>query len=238
MKDIKFVSRRAWGYYHEITEEFPEAKTRATIAACFRAAWSESDARAEWDALNDNGGAAALDALAKMTWRVKVRAEADGFIWADWITTKEDARSVAGEAWARVPAILDTAEGKPLAIVLYRATAAAVRRIYRDEYSNPTAATWATNSDTGEEYAIIDIEASITAERPQNPEAAAVINDAIERAALNAEDRAIITATARGYTLRQIAVMLGYETHRPIQRRLDAIRARLAAELTENRKGA
>lgn len=222
MKNRKMIVRRAWGFYRTTVRQYPDARTRVTLAECFRAAWKTPGARLDWDALNDGGGAAALHALACMAWRVKARTEADGRPWADWIQTPDDARSVAGEAWTRVPAMLDRAElagdDLPLAIFLYRATAAAVRRIYRDEHAGIIA------EEYDPEYGRHNPDADA------DPADRAATRDAINRAALDDTDRAIISAIVRGYTVRQIAEMTA-TTKSTVQRHIDAIRARLAADL-------
>lgn len=226
------VVLRAWAYYHAITAEYPEARNRATLSECFRAAWRPST-REQWEDLNSDGSAA-LAALSRMIWKVKAHAEAQGRPSADWIRTSEDARSAAGEAWSRVPALLTRAEQNSedtrLPVILYRAAASAVMNIYRTEHQHPTAALWSVNSSTGAEHETLDLSAAVTAEQNSAPEHATIIRDCIDRAALDGTDRAIIAAIMRGYTIRQIAAMLNISKS-AAQRRLDAIRNRIVAQL-------
>lgn len=233
------IMRQAWSLYRATVAEFPETRSRAQFAICLkeahRAAQAATAARREWDNMD---GEAQFTALIRMAWTVKHRAEATGRA-ADtaWMRTADDAQTVAADAWPRVaPAITrneQSDEPRPLSHILYAACTQAAHVIARAEYRHASACCQlpSTADADGDDYTQtpLDYLPSVTAAPVSSPEDAAITRAAIEAAAVDSTDRAIIRALADGHTVRTIAAALG-TSKSTIQRRIDRIRARYLAQ--------
>lgn len=192
-------------------------------------------ARREWEAMD---GEAQYTALIRMAWTIKHRAEATGRAAdTEWIRTPDDAQTVAAEAWPRVaPALTRNEQGEEphtLTHILFAACTQAVHTIARAEYrhaANCCQLTRTADAD-GDDYTQtpLDILPSVTAAPISSPEDIATTRAAIEAAAADNLDRAIIRALAAGHTVRTIAAALGMSKS-AIQRRIDKIRARYLAQ--------
>ena len=234
------IMRKAWSLYRATVAEFPETRSRAQFALCLReahrAAKAAAAARREWENMN---GEEQYTALQKMAWTVKHRAEATGRgIDTEWIRTPDDAQTVAAEAWPRVaPALTrneQADEPRPLSHILYAACTQAAHVISRAEYrhaANCCQLTRTADADGDDcTQTPLDILPSVTAAPvSSSPEDVATTRAAIEAAAADSTDRAIIRALADGHTVRSIAAALGMSKS-AIQRRIDKIRARYLAQ--------
>lgn len=233
------IMRQAWSLYRATVAEFPETRSRAQFAICLkeahRAAQAATAARREWEAM---GGEAQYAVLIRMAWTVKHRAEATGRAAdTEWIRTPDDAQTVAAEAWPRVaPALTrneQSDEPRPLSHILFAACTQSSHVISRAEYrhvSNCCQLTSTADAD-GDDYTQtpLDILPSVTAAPISSPEDIATTRAAIEAAAADNIDRAIIRALADGHTVRAIAAAIGMSKS-AIQRRIDRIRARYLAQ--------
>lgn len=233
------IMRQAWSLYRATVAEFPETRSRAQFALCLKAAHEAAKAataaRREWEAM---GGEAQYTALVRMAWTVKHRAEATGRAAdTEWIRTPDDAQTVAAEAWPRVaPALTRNEradEPRPLSHILFAACTQSAHVISRAEYRHTAnCCQLASTADAdGDDYTQtpLDILPSVTADPVSSPEDVATTRAAIEAAAADNIDRAIIRALATGRTVRAIAAALGMSKS-AIQRRIDKIRARYLAQ--------
>lgn len=234
------IMRQAWSLYRATVAEFPETRSRAQFAICLkeahRAAQAAAAARREWEAMD---GEAQYTALIRMAWTIKHRAEATGRAAdTEWIRTPDDAQTVAAEAWPRVaPALTrneQSDEPRPLSHILFAACTQSAHVISRAEYrhvSNCCQLTSTADAD-GDDYTQtpLDYLPSVTAAPvSSSPEDIATTRAAIEAAAADNIDRAIIRALADGHTVRAIAAAIGMSKS-AIQRRIDKIRARYLAQ--------
>lgn len=233
------IMRQAWSLYRATVAEFPETRSRAQFAVCLkeahRAAQAATAARREWENMS---GEEQYTALIRMAWTIKHRAEATGRAAdTEWIRTQDDAQTVAADAWPRVaPALTrneQNAEPRPLAHILFAACTQAAHVISRAEYrhtANCCQLTSTADADGDEcTQTPLDYLPSVTAAPVSNPEDAATTRAAIEAAAADNIDRAIIRALANGHTVRAIAAAIG-TSKSAVQRRIDRIRARYLAQ--------
>lgn len=233
------IMRQAWSLYRATVAEFPETRSRAQFAICLkeahRAAHAATAARREWENMS---GEEQYTALQKMAWTVKHRAEATGRgIDTEWIRTPDDAQTVAADAWPRVaPALTrneQNAEPRPLAHILFAACTQAAHVISRAEYRHASACCQLTRTADADgddcTQTPLDYLPSVTVAPISSPEDIATTRAAIEAAAADNIDRAIIRALAAGHTVRTIAAALGMSKS-AIQRRNDKIRARYLAQ--------
>lgn len=233
------IMRQAWSLYRATVAEFPETRSRAQFALCLkeahRAAHAATAARREWENMS---GEEQYTALQKMAWTVKHRAEATGRAAdTEWIRTPDDAQTVAADAWPRVaPALTrneQSDEPRPLSHILYAACTQAAHVVSRAEYRHAANCCQLTNTADadGDEctQTPLDYLPSVTAAPVSSPEDAAITRAAIEAAAADNIDRAIIRALADGHTVRTIAAALGMSKS-AVQRRIDKIRARYLAQ--------
>ncbi len=234
------IMRQAWSLYRATVAEFPETRSRAQFAVCLkeahRAAQAATAARREWENMS---GEEQYTALIRMAWTVKHRAEATGRAAdTEWIRTPDDAQTVAADAWPRVaPALArneQSDEPRPLSHILYAACTQAAHVIARSEYRHASACCQIPDNrynNDGDDNAqsVVDMLPSVTAAPVSSPEDAATTRAAIEAAAVDSIDRAIIRALADGHTVRTIAAALG-TSKSTIQRRIESIRARYLAQ--------
>lgn len=225
------IMSQAWSLYRATVAEFPECKSRAQFAVCLkeahRTARATQTARRDWDTMT---GEEQYNALLRMTWTVKRRAEAQGRdMDTDWITTPDDAQTVAADAYCRMIPALDRneqrEEPRPLAYLMFSACAQAAHSISRAERRHANACRQIV-ADEGQTQTVIDISASVTAEPiTQGPEAAAITAEIIREAIATDTDKIIVQQLAAGYTVRDIAAVLAMSKS-SVQRRIEAIRER------------
>lgn len=233
------IMRQAWSLYRATVAEFPETRSRAQFSVCLkeahRTARAAQSARREWENMS---GEEQYTALIRMAWTVKHRAEATGRAAdTEWIRTPDDAQTVAAEAWPRVaPALTrneQSDEPRPLSHILYAACTQAAHVISRAEYrhtANCCQLTSTADADGDDcTQTPLDYLPSVTAAPVSSPEDIATTRAAIEAAAADTIDRAIIRALANGHTVRAIAAAIG-TSKSAVQRRIDRIRARYLAQ--------
>lgn len=233
------IMRQAWSLYRATVAEFPETRSRAQFAVCLKAAHEAAKAaaaaRREWDSMD---GEAQYTALIRMAWTVKHRAEATGRAAdTEWIKRLDDAQTVAADAWPRVaPALTrneQSDEPRPLSHILFAACTQSAHVIARAEYrhtDNCYQITSTADADGDDcTQTPLDYLPSVTAAPVSSPEDIATTRAAIEAAAADNIDRAIIRALANGHTVRAIAAAIG-TSKSSIQRRIDRIRARHLAQ--------
>ena len=237
------IMRPAWSLYRATVAEFPETRSRAQFALCLkeahRIANTDANARREWEQLT---GAQQFEALTRMTWAVRKRAEATGRgIDTEWIRTPDDAQTVAADAWPRVLSALDRndqrEDPRPLVFILYAACTQAAHSISRAEIRHVSAcisadAIAAATPDTNNGQSLLDIRSSCTAAPISgDPEEGYTIRAAIDAAAAGDDaTREIIARLAAGYTVRDIAAAIGMSKS-AVQRRIDKVRAAYLAQM-------
>ena len=231
------IMRQAWSLYRATVAEYPETRSRAQFGLCLRAVWEQANAartaRRQWQTMD---GPQQYTALIRMAWSIKRRAEATGRVAdTEWITTPDDAKTVAADAWPRVAPALDRNDQRddprPLAYILYAACTQAAHTIARAEYRHASACCQIVAIDADGDAADqtpLDVLPSVTAAPVSDPEGAAIIRAAIEAAAADNTDRQIIQALTVGLTVRQIAAALDLSKS-AVQRRIDSIRSRYHA---------
>lgn len=236
------IMRKAWSLYRATVAEFPETRSRAQFAVCLkeahRAAQAATAARREWENMS---GAQQFEALTRMAWAVRKRAEATGRgIDTEWMRTPDDAQTVAADAWPRVLYALDRndqrEDPRPLVFILYAACTQAAHSISRAEIRHVSAcvsadAIAAATPDTNNGQSLLDIRSSCTAALISgDPADGYGIRAAIDAAAADATGREIIARLAAGYTVRDIAAAIGMSKS-TVQRRIDKIRAAYLAQM-------
>lgn len=236
------IMRQAWSLYRATVAEFPETRSRAQFALCLkeahRIANTAANARREWEQMT---GAQQYEALTRMTWTVKHRAEATGRgIDTEWITTPDDAQTVAADAWPRVLSALDRndqrEDPRPLGYILYAACTQAAHSIARAEIRHVTACTSAdaiaaANPDTNNGQSLLDMRQSCTAAPiSADPAEGYTIRAAIDAAAADDTGREIIARLAAGHTVRDIAAALNMSKS-AVQRRIDKVRAAILEQM-------
>lgn len=236
------IMNQAWSLYREITTTAPECRSRAQFGLCLRAAWEQANAartaRHEWEAMD---GPQQFEALTRMAWAVRKRAEATGRgIDTEWIRTPDDAQTVAADAWPRVLSALDRndqrEDPRPLVFILYAACTQAAHSISRAEIHHVSAcisadAIAAATPDTNNGQSLLDIRSSCTAAPISgDPEEGYIIRAAIDAAAADDTGREIIARLAAGYTVRDIAAAIGMSKS-AVQRRIDKVRAAYLAQM-------
>lgn len=237
------IMRKAWSLYRATVAEFPETRSRAQFALCLkeahRIANTAANARREWEQMT---GAQQFEALTRMSWTVKHRAEATGRgIDTEWITTPDDAQTVAADAWLRVSAALDRnderEDPRPLWFILYAACTQAAHSISRAEIRHVSAcisadAIRAANPDANNVQSLLDLRSSCTAAPISgDPEEGYTIRAAINATAAGDDaTREIIARLSAGHTVRDIAAAIGMSKS-AVQRRIDKIRASILEQL-------
>lgn len=236
------IMRQAWSLYRATVAEFPETRSRAQFALCLkeahRIANTAANARREWEQLT---GAQQFEALTRMAWAVRKRAEATGRgIDTEWIRTPDDAQTVAADAWPRVLSALDRndqrEDPRPLVFILYAACTQAAHSISRAEIRHVSAcisadAIAAATPDTNNGQSLLDIRSSCTAAPISGDlEEGYSIRAALDTAAGDKDGRAIVAGIAAGYTVRELADQLGMSKS-AVQRRMDKIRAAYLAQM-------
>lgn len=271
--NYRAVNARAAVLYRETVEKYPEARNRATWAACMKEAAREYreevknyTARAEWERMN---GEKQLDMLkraaAKMPEYMMSVERVDpvtgektyrvdkAVLWMTpenrggqgLIPWKEAVETVAAEAWIIVVEAMDSYDGsKPLISIIYTASRKAVGRLDRLYHDAPR--TKRTKDADGKRKQINlaggasgacewnDISSaraphSLTL-KAENPEAAFISREAVEELAHDDSDKRIISAIERGYTQKEIAVVMGI-SQPAIAKRVKAMKNRRVEQI-------
>ena len=184
----------------------------------------KTDPRREWGSMD---GTQQYDALigsiytAGKTWR------RNDWAFAGLVQDRDSAETIAGEAWPLVSDLLGRCDS--LGVALYRAVTTAAQRLQRDtmRWGDRTAPA----EIEGRDGVIVDLWDAMPCQSPtisriSDPAGVAIVRDAIDRATEDDTDGDIIALLEAGYTVRQIADMLGLSKS-TTQRRIDRIRQRL-----------
>lgn len=184
----------------------------------------KTDPRREWENMDD---VQQYDAIigsiytAGKTWR------RSGWSFAGLIQDRDDVETIASEAWPLVVDMLGRCDS--LGVALYRAVTTAAQRLQRDtmRWGGRTAPA----EIEGRDGVIVDLWDAVPCQSPtmsvaSDPAGIAIVRDAIDRATEDGTDGDIIALLEAGYTVRQIADMLGLSKS-TTQRRIDRIRQRL-----------
>lgn len=184
----------------------------------------KTDPRREWENMD---GRAQFDTIigsiytAGKTWR------RSGWSFAGLIQDRDSVETIAGEAWPLVVDMLGRCDS--LGVALYRAVTTAAQRLHRDtmRWGDRTAPA----EIEGRDGVIVDLWDAVPCQSPtmsmaSDPAGVAIVRDAIDRATEDGTDGDIIALLEAGYTVRQIADMLGLSKS-TTQRRIDRIRQRL-----------
>lgn len=179
-----------------------------------------TNSREQWEALE---GMEQLKILKCMAWRAKASAIQNGYKWADIFADPDAADTVANEGWIILSEALKREElhAVPLAILAYRAAAAAAQKIYNNERRHISALTW----DEEAADLLLNTEANAMGERIASPEEHAEAMEAIEEAAHDQTDRVIIQMIIAGYTQKEIAARLAISPA-AVNKRIKAIQKR------------
>lgn len=226
---------------HSITRAAiqPGDNYAVTLAAALRIAWSDykTSARAEWEAMTETEQINAIKAMTYYEYknrdnRFDHRTKKTLPNVFNWVTNPaDDLSAVINEAWIRLQAYLDDPRraGLSLSRLLSRAVIISAQAIDRAERRNPSALRDIVRDDDGNiTEATIDTTSPTAEPIAPGPEAAAIIADAIQRSAYDDTDRAIIKLIGKGYSNREIAVILN-TSHTTINNRAAIIRARYNA---------
>lgn len=184
---------------------------------------NKTDPRCEWENMD---GHAQLDAIigsiytARKTWGRK------GWSFAGMAQDRDSAETIAGEAWLLIPDLLDKTNS--LGVALYRAVTTATQRLYRQEMAW-TGRTMSAQMEDDDGTVIELWEAvamrSASQATQAGPELSVTIRHDLEALAETEDDKIIMGLLGAGYTVRQIADIIG-KTKSTVQRRIDRIRAR------------
>lgn len=231
MMNLVNMMKRAHEMARAARMERPGIDYRSTLGAALKALWYDAHggARAEWESMS---GTEQQERLLRAVWYARKREMAlDRWGAAlEWITTPDDAATVAADAWI----ILEsggidraTEKGRSLQGALYLAAVQAARQIDRAERRHASALRY--DEAPGDDYDarrayIIDNAAPIAEPIAPAPDVYAATLDEIERAAADDIDRAIIAMLAAGYTQADAA------------RRLDVSRAAVCVRVANIRQ--
>lgn len=183
----------------------------------------KTDPHREWDSMDD---VQKYDALigsiytARKTWR------RNGWGFAVMVQDRDSVETIASEAWPLVIDLLGRCES--LGVALYRAVTTAAQRLYRQEMAWRGRTVSAQMEDDG--GAVIDLWEAVAVRSASQatqagPEISAMVRRDLEALASDDGDRAIMDLLGAGYTVRQIADMIG-KTKSTVQRRIEKIRDR------------
>ncbi|MEG1753771.1 MAG: hypothetical protein RR234_07645 [Christensenella sp.] len=224
------IMRDAWTLYRA-TATAPKYRHRGQFALCLRAAYERAEERtnpaAAWAAMKPEEQINLIHAMLFTAARRRAARTGDSAP-TDYLLRAE-LDEITNIAWCRIAEHIADADADglpiPLRLAAYRAAATAIAAQIRAEHRHPNA-----NSADANGNITTDIEAGPSSHAPSNPEAHAIIYDAVERSALTSQDCAIIGGLQRGDTIRQIAARLNISAA-TTTRRIQAIRARVAREL-------
>ena len=236
--DLKIIFKAA----HFMTRRTVESSKRkisyaATFSAALKIAYAEygKSAAEIWNSYSDTEKYSALKSMAGYEYQHResrmmrkngqIISLPNVWTWVSPAAVAQAVEMVANDAYIYLDGYFTNRPEWALSRMLSRAVIAAAQYIDRQERRNPSALKNVTD-DNGNALQVIDLAAKgPTAEHMPAPESAAIINDAIYRAARDDTDRLIIKAKAAGYSNREISERIGM-THTAINKRLASIRRR------------
>lgn len=184
----------------------------------------KTDPRCEWENMD---GPAQFDAIIGSIYTAGKTWIRNGWAFAGLVQDRDSVETIAGEAWPLVSDLLGRCDS--LGVALYRAVTTAAQRLNRDtmRWGDRTAPA----ATEGRDGVIVDLWDAMPCQSPtisriSDPAGVAIVRDAIDRATEDGTDGDIIALLEAGYTVRQIADMLGLSKS-TTQRRIDRIRQRI-----------
>lgn len=183
----------------------------------------KTDPRCEWENMD---GLAQLDAIIGSIYTARKTWSRNGWGFALVVQDRDSVETIANEAWPLIDDLLSRSES--LGVVLYRAVTTAAQRLHRQEMAWTGRTMSAQMED--EDGTVIDLWEAVAMRSASQatqagPEMSAMIRHDLEALAETEDDRAIMDLLGAGYTVRQIANMIG-KTKSTVQRRIDKIRDR------------
>lgn len=183
----------------------------------------KTDPSREWENMD---GPAQFDAIigsiytAGKTWR------RNGWSFAGLIQDRDSVETIAGEAWPIVVDMLGRCDS--LGVALYRAVTTAAQRLHRQEMAWTGSTISAQMED--DDGNVVDLWEAVAVRSASQatqagPEISAMIRHDLEALATDDGDRAIMDLLGAGYTVRQIAEIIG-NSKSSVQRRIEKIRTR------------
>lgn len=184
---------------------------------------NKTDPRCEWENMD---GPAQLDAIIGSIYTARKTWSRNGWGFAVMVQDRDSVETIANEAWPLIDDLLSRCES--LGVVLYRAVTTAAQRLHRQEMAWTGRTMSAQMEDDG--GAVIDLWESVAMRSASQatqagPELSAMVRHDLEALAETQEDKTIMDLLGAGYTVRQIADMIG-KTKSTVQRQIDKIRAR------------
>lgn len=184
---------------------------------------NKTDPRCEWENMD---GPAQLNAIIGSIYTARKTWNRNGWGFALMVQDRDSIETIAGEAWPLIDDLLSRCES--LGVVLYRAVTTATQRLYRQEMAWTGRTMSAQMED--EDGAVIDLWEAVAVRSASQatqagPEMSAMVRHDLEALAETQEDKTIMHLLGAGYTVRQIANMIG-KTKSTVQRRIDKIRTR------------
>lgn len=183
----------------------------------------KTDPRREWESMD---GPAQFDAIigsiytAGKTWR------RNGWAFAGLVQNRDSVETIAGEAWPLVSDLLGRCDS--LGVALYRAVTTAAQRLQREEMRWRGHTMSAQMED--DDGTVIDLWEAVAMRSASQatqagPETSVIFRHDLEALATDDGDREIMDLLGAGYTVRQIAGIIG-SSKSSVQRRIEKIRDR------------
>lgn len=184
---------------------------------------NKTDPRCEWENMD---GPAQLDAIIGSIYTARKTWSRNGWGFAVMVQDRDSIETIANEAWPLIDDLLSRCES--LGVVLYRAVTTAAQRLHRQEMAWTGRTKSAQMEDDG--GAVIDLWEAVAMRSASQatqagPELSAMVRHDLEALAETQEDKTIMDLLGAGYTVRQIADIIG-KTKSTVQRRIDKIRIR------------
>ena len=179
--------------------------------------------RCEWEAMD---GPAQLDAIIGSIYTARKTWSRNGWAFAGLVQDRDSIETIASESWPLVADLLGRCDS--LGVALYRAVTTAAQRLWRQEMAW-TGRTMSAQMEDDDGTVIELWEAvamrSASQATQAGPELSVTIRHDLEALAETEDDKTIMGLLGAGYTVRQIADIIG-KTKSTVQRRIDRIRAR------------
>ena len=184
---------------------------------------NKTDPRCEWETMD---GPAQLDAIIGSIYTARKTWSRNGWAFAGLVQDRDSIETIANEAWPLVADLSGRCDS--LGVALYRAVTTATQRLYRQEMAWTGRTMSAQMED--DDGTVIDLWEAVAVRSAfqatqAGPEMSAMVRHDLEALAETEEDKTIMHLLGAGYTVRQIANMIG-KTKSTVQRRIDKIRTR------------
>lgn len=183
----------------------------------------KTDPRCEWESMD---GLAQFDAIIGSVYTARKTWSRNGWGFAAMVQDRDSIETIASEAWPLVDDLLGRCDS--LGVVLYRAVTTAAQRLWRQEIAwRGRTMSAQMEDDSGNVVDLWDavVMRSVSQATQAGPEMFAMVRHDLEALAETQEDKTIMDLLGAGYTVRQIADIIG-KTKSTVQRRIDKIRTR------------